>query len=236
MRSVILLCALMTASVAFAEPAVLAANETKLEVEALGIATRPASIATLGASIKTTGPTSAKAVTANAEIAGRLEAAVSKSALVAKIRSQEFALERVEADRDRETTGPKPPVTYAATKSYQFELSDVRRVGALIDLLSSFGITEITSPDFSIENPDELVRLARADAFEKARSQAEDYAKATGFRIVRTLRLSERNRYSNDAAEMAYPAAAYLAQSTNIAPADVSEHVTLWADFALAPK
>ena len=234
MRSVILLCALMTTSVAFAEPAVLAANETKLEVEAIGEVSRPANRAELTAQIETTGMSSQQAAASNAALAAKVEAAIVNSGLVLRFRSPSYRVETKTNRFDRDAHEPRI-LGYLATKTFEFEIKDLGRIGELIDLLASSGASSISNPNFDLKDRPSLTAEARAAAVRLAQAQAENYASATGLKVARILRLSERSKTSSDRGEdvVVTGQRAFAAPRTRILPGDVTVSVTLYADFVL---
>jgi uncharacterized protein len=240
MRSVILLCAVMTASVAFAEPAAFVANETRLEVEAEGEVTRPADKATLTASATTNGSTSQQAVAANALLSDRIVVALTSSGLVASLRSPSYSVDSTSTDEDSDITRKPRILGYTASKTFEIEVKDVKRVGEIIDILAAKGATEISQPQFDLKDRDGALKAARFEAVRRAKLEAENYAEAAGLKVSRTLRLSERSKYSDNGVEeivvTAQRANAPPPPATKIEPGEITVSVTLYADYGLTPR
>jgi hypothetical protein len=69
---------------------------------------------------------------------------------------------------------------YRARDLLEIRISDLRKVGAVIDTLLALGLTEMTGPKFLATTTAEAREVALRDATKLARQQAETMAEASG--------------------------------------------------------
>lgn len=82
-------------------------------------------------------------------------------------------------------------IGYEASQTVEVKVRDIDTVGDLLTGLGTNGVTEISGPNFSIENEDGLKDEARAMAIDKARAKAEKLAKDLGVDLVRVINFQE---------------------------------------------
>lgn len=80
---------------------------------------------------------------------------------------------------------------YQASNRVSVILRKVPDTGRVLDALVAAGATDISGPSFSIEDDTAPRAQARKAALDKAKRQAEDYAKWAGYSDVRLLQVSE---------------------------------------------
>ena len=80
---------------------------------------------------------------------------------------------------------------YQASNRVNVTLREVPRAGEVLDALVAAGATDINGPNFSLDDDTGARAQARKAAFEKARAQAEEYARWSGFSGVRLLEIIE---------------------------------------------
>lgn len=82
---------------------------------------------------------------------------------------------------------------YRASNSITVKIEEVGSASAALALIVSTGgdATRINSVSYSIDDDSQLVRDARARAFEDARNRAEQYAKLSGLKLGRVLSIAE---------------------------------------------
>ena len=80
---------------------------------------------------------------------------------------------------------------YTITQTVFVKVRDFAKVGKLIGSLPIYGINDISSLSFDIEDPDKYLSQAREEAFAKARAKAEAMAKQNGVRISRVINFYE---------------------------------------------
>ena len=80
---------------------------------------------------------------------------------------------------------------YQASNRVNVTLREVPRAGEELDALVAAGATDINGPNFSLDDDTGARAQARKAAFDKARAQAEEYARWSGFSGVRLLEINE---------------------------------------------
>lgn len=80
---------------------------------------------------------------------------------------------------------------YQASNRLNVTLREVPRAGEVLDALVAAGATDINGPNFSLDDDTGARAQARKAAFDKARAQAEEYARWSGFSGVRLLEINE---------------------------------------------
>jgi len=80
---------------------------------------------------------------------------------------------------------------YQASNRVNVTLREVPRSGEVLDALVAAGATDIGGPSFSLDDDSPARAQARKAAFDKARTQAEEYARWSGFTGVRLLEVNE---------------------------------------------
>ena len=80
---------------------------------------------------------------------------------------------------------------YQASNRVNVTLREVPRAGEVLDALVAAGATDINGPNFSLDDDTGARAQARKAAFDKARAQAEEYARWSGFSGVRLLEINE---------------------------------------------
>jgi hypothetical protein len=80
---------------------------------------------------------------------------------------------------------------YQASNRVSVILRKVPDTGKVLDALVAAGATDISGPSFSIDDDTAPRAQARKAALDKARRQAEEYAKWAGYSGVRLLQVSE---------------------------------------------
>ena len=117
---------------------------------------------------------------------------------------------------------------YQATNRVSVILRKVADTGRVLDALVAAGATDINGPSFSIDDDTAPRAAARKAALDKAKSQAEDYARWAGFSGVRLLQVSEA---VNPGRPMPYAmearAVAMDAKATPVEPGLVGTSVTV---------
>jgi uncharacterized protein YggE len=130
-----------------------------------------------------------------------------------------------------------PVVTgYQASNSVNVIVRDLAGLGGVIDALVAQGMNQLNGPNFDVENKDEALDRARADAVKKARARAELYASAAGVTLGPLVKISEQVSVNQPPYPMMRMAAASAeAASTPVAPGEVALGVTVNVTYAVAP-
>jgi len=189
-------------------------------------------LVTVGAGVTTQANTAVAAMQANAQ---------AMTAVIQRIKALGIA------ERDIQTTGISLGAQYdydqesrrqvfrgyQASNRVSVKLRDVPRTGQVLDALVAAGATDISGPDFSIEDDSAARSQARSAALKTAQSQAMEYARAAGFTGVRLLQISET---SDARPPIMYARAVALesrADSTPVQPGLVQSGVTVNVTYEL---
>ncbi|MEQ1757247.1 MAG: SIMPL domain-containing protein [Vicinamibacterales bacterium] len=146
----------------------------------------------------------------------------------------------VRPEYGRDTDGSDPKVTgYTATNVVRVTLSDLTKVGAVLDAATAAGANQVESIRFSLKQEDELRARALREAAISARSRADALASALGVRVVRVIFASEdgvapTRRFAEVAAFAQRGAAASTPIETG--PIEVSATVTLTVEVSSAAR
>ena len=147
-------------------------------------------VATVGAGVTSRAPTAVQAMQ---------QTASAMDAVVRRIKALGIA------DEDIQTTGIELGAQYDYNQAQQRQvfrgyqasnrvsvtLRKVPDTGRVLDALVAAGATDISGPSFSIDDDTAPRAQARKAALDKARLQAEEYARWAGYSGVRLLQVSE---------------------------------------------
>lgn len=147
-------------------------------------------LVTIGAGVTTQAPTAVEAMRANG---------TAMNAVIARIRQLGIA------ERDVQTTGISLGAQYdydQATRSQVFrgysasnrvsvKLREIGKTGEVLDALVAAGATDLSGPDWSIEDDAAARAQARRAAIQTANAQAKEYAELAGYTGVRLLEINE---------------------------------------------
>jgi len=196
-------------------------------------------IATVGTGVQIRAPTAQQAMTDNAVKMDSLIGALTKAGIARKdIQTSGINLNAQYdySNREGDQSGPRF-LGYEASNQLSVKLRDVKRVGSLLDTMVKAGATNINGPSFSIDDPAPMLTQARATALKSAKSQADFYAQAAGFRSARLVSISEGNSGGNPPMPMMQSARfkteAASDVPTPVEPGQVGSSVTLTVQYAL---
>ena len=119
-------------------------------------------------------------------------------------------------------------VGYRVSNQVRAKVRDIDKLGKILDaLVSSGGATNLNGPYFSISDDSSVKKIARERALNNARSQAESYAKLSGYSGVRILSISEAIRGVSQVRAQSSRMMMSEAESVPIAPGQVGTAVLL---------
>ncbi len=122
---------------------------------------------------------------------------------------------------------------YQASNRVSVKLREVEATGRVLDALVAAGATDISGPNFSLENDAQAKAQARQAAVRKAEEMARQYAQWSGYTGVRVLKISEA-LYRNPPMPMMRMQAAEAADaSTPVAPGLVGSSVTVSVTYEM---
>ncbi len=113
-------------------------------------------------------------------------------------------------------TGKSVITGYEAWESITVKVRNTDSVGKIMQDLGALGVTELSGPNFTIDDEEILRAQARKEAIAEARAKAEVLAKDLGVRLVRVTSFSENGAYPMP---MYYDKAVMNAESGAAAPA-----------------
>lgn len=86
-------------------------------------------------------------------------------------------------------------IGYEVSENISVKVRDLAKAGDIVKGIGSLGVTEISGPNFSIENEEELKAEARKMAIEEAKAKAESLSSDLGVKLVRIVNFSESGNY-----------------------------------------
>lgn len=190
-------------------------------------------LATVGAGVTTQAPTAVEAMRRNA---------AAMDAVVQRIRALGIAGDDIQttgidlgAQFDYDQARQRQVFRgYQASNRVSVILRKVPDTGRVLDALVAVGATDISGPSFSIEDDTASRGQARKAAMDKARRQAEEYARWAGYSGVRLLQVSE---LVNPGRPLPYAtearAASMDAKATPVEPGLVGTSVTVTVTYEM---
>lgn len=189
-------------------------------------------IATVGAGVTTQAPTAVEAMQQNA---------TAMKAVVDRLKALGIA------ERDIQTTGINLGAQYdydqearrqvfrgyTASNRVSVILRQIDRTGRVLDALVAAGATDLSGPDWSIDDDAGARAQARKAAVATAHRQAMDYAGMTGFTGVRLLEISEVTPPRGPMPMMRVQAMDAAQASTPVQPGMVQAGVTVTVKYEL---
>lgn len=123
---------------------------------------------------------------------------------------------------------------YQASNRVSVTLRDVQKTGKVLDELVRAGATDLSGPDWAIDDDTAARQEARKAAFTVARNRAIEYARLAGYSDVRLLEVSEVSAPSR-VYELAGRVVAQAAKAdTPVMPGMVESSVTVTVKFEMA--
>jgi uncharacterized protein YggE len=189
-------------------------------------------IVTVGAGVSTQARTAVEAMRTNA---------TAMTAVIDRIKALGIA------ERDIQTTGINLGAMYdynqqtqrqvfrgyQASNRVSVKLRDVQRTGEVLDALVAAGATDLSGPDWSIDDDTAARAQARRQAMETARAQALGYARAAGFSDIRLLEVSESIARQPPMPYLAAVRAEAQDASTPVQPGMVQAGVTVTVSYEM---
>lgn len=177
----------------------LAAKAQEVEIEATGpvielsvyesITAEP-DLVTIGAGVTTEAMTAVEAMRLNAQAMNRvIERILALGVDEKDVQTTGVNLNpRYDYDRESQRQTFRG---YRVSNRVSVKLREVDETGAVLDALVAAGATDLSGPDFSIEDDEAAKEAARASAVRRAQERAEAYARLYGYDGVRILAIGE---------------------------------------------
>jgi hypothetical protein len=162
---------------------------TRLDINAVGEATRVPDIAVISAGVVTRAATATGALEQNAARMDRVREALKR----AGIADRDIQTSNISLNPEYRYAENQPPklVGYSASNQLNVRFRDIRNTGKILDALVAEGANQLNGPSLTIDKPEEALDEARTKALAVGRARAELYARSLGMRIVRLLAVSE---------------------------------------------
>ena len=194
-------------------------------------------LAIVSGGVSTLAPTATEALRQNSEAMTRVIEAVRRAGIAREdIQTQGIGLDP-QYDYEGRGNGQPPVFTgYRATNTVQLRVKDIARVGPILDSLVTAGATNLSGPNYTLENAEALEQAARLRTIAKAQTQADAYVRAAGFASARLSSISE-GEYSGPQPVQAFAADKLAISGTRLspptAPGRVRSEVTVNFTFLL---
>lgn len=227
-----LLCASFTASAAFT-PAAYAAEQAetpRISVSASAVIEVAPDTATLLFDVNGKGSDAGSAATASAaKMEGVRRALLGCGLTSGDVTTSSYTLSP-DLDSKGKVTG------YTARNSVKIKLTDITKLGSVIDKISGAGVDTISNVSFSVSNKSLYRNQLLAQAVENARQQAAVVANAGGRTLGKLLsaNIASYNNFDRSYGNvMLKAAAAEAAPATNIAAEDITIRASVDTVFAM---
>jgi uncharacterized protein YggE len=204
---------------------------TRLDISAVGEATRVPDIAVVNAGVVTRSTTATAALEQNAAQMERVRAALKR----AGIDDRDIQTSNISLNPEYRYADNQAPqlVGYTASNQVNVRFRDIRNTGKILDALVAQGANQINGPNLTIDKPDEALDEARAKAIAVGRARAEVYARTLGMRVVRLVAVSESGGYAVPPPMPVMMQARGERDSTRIDPGEQKLQVNLSMTFEL---
>ena len=200
-----------------APAAAQAADEATLAIDGTGVALVAPDVATLQVEVRSTGATRQSARRKCNQRTSRVLAALAAQGVPrAGLTTTGVSLSRTQAKRKQ--------VVYRATNAVSIRLTDVAKVGPVIDAVTKAGADSIDGPEFSFSNPSAGKAEATRTALADARKRADDAAAAVGMHVtgIRSIVIDPAGPPESASADAASKTAQPSAAFTDAEPTEVS--------------
>lgn len=214
-------------------------GETLLSVQAQGRARYVPDMATLNVGVVSTGTTAREATDANARNLAAVITALRNAGVEGRyIRTQQISVQpRFARSSPADYQGQAEITGYVVNNSVAVTITKLDTAPEVITAAFGAGANSVNGPTLASRDPQVGASAARAEAVANAQKEAEEYAAALGLRIVRVLRVVDSPDQSGGSNEVFVSAHRIVAAApTPVSAGEMTRTVTIWADFALAPK
>lgn len=185
--------AAVAAPAALAQTAPAAADSmfqaTTLSLAAYGEAKVQPDMATINLGVTTEGPTAAAAMTANSAQMTRVLAALRAAGLAAKdIQTSNLNL----SPKYVYAQNQEPRLTgYQASNDVRITVHELARLGPAVDATVAAGANQVNGISFGLNDRTAAESAARLQAVRALQAKADEYARATGHKVLRLVSLGE---------------------------------------------
>lgn len=125
---------------------------------------------------------------------------------------------------------------YQASNRVSIVLHKIEDTGRVLDVLVEAGATDVSGPDFGIENDAAANAEARTRAVARGEAQAKAYAKMLGYTGVKVLSVSESVQAAFPVYDVAKMVAELAPTATPVQPGMISSGVSVTITYELTGK
>lgn len=224
-----------TAALAQAAPAPAETmfRATTLSLSAHGEVNAPPDMATINLGVMTEGPTAAAAMAANSARMAQVLAALK----VAGIAARDIQTSNLNLTAKYVYAPNQPPrqTGYQASNDVTVAVHDLSRLGSAVDATVTAGANQVNGISFGLADPTAAENAARQDAVKALQAKADLYARATGYRVIRLVSLSEGGGYA-PVRPVAFAGAAEMraAAPTPVSPGELKVRIDVTGLYELS--
>lgn len=191
-------------------------------------------MATINLGVQNDAPTAAEALKANGARMNQVLAALKKAGIAERdIQTSNLNLN---AQYVYEQNQPPKLTGYQASNQVTITVRDLSKLGAAVDATVGAGANTVNGISFGLANPQAAEDAARLEAVKALQAKAELYGRATGYKAVRLVNLSEGGGYSPAPPPMPMYAMAKreMSDATSIAAGELRVRIDVSAVFEAA--
>jgi hypothetical protein len=204
---------------------------TTLDLAAYGEVRLPPDMADLTLGVDSTAPSAAAAVRANAARMNQVIATLKAAGVADRdIRTSQLNLSPQYAEAPNQ---PQRLTGYQASNQVEVQVSDLPKLGKVVDAVVAAGANNIGQLSFGLANPTSAENAARVAAVKALEDKAALYAQATGYRIGRLVNLSEGAGYRPVGPMPMMAMAARAEAPTPIESGEVKVRIDVTGEFEL---
>lgn len=206
---------------------------TTLNLGAYGETRLAPDMATINLGVTTEAQTAQAAMQANAARMSQVLAALKRGGIAAKdIQTSQLS---VEPQYAYEQNQPPRLTGYRASNQVTVSVRDLARLGAAVDATVSAGANQVGGISFGLADPTAAEDAARQEAVKALAAKADLYAKATGYRVLRLVSLSEGSAFTPpQPIPMAAMTARFKEADTQVSPGEIKVRVDVSGVYELA--
>jgi uncharacterized protein YggE len=147
--------------------------------------------AELSAGVVSEAATANEAVASNRKAMNAVFAALKDQGIPDRsIQTSEFAISP-QYDQGKNDNGPQRIISYRVSNTVSVTVTDLSKLGAVIDALAGSGSNAMGGIRFTVRDPKPLRKQARTEAVKDAMDRAETFAQASGVTLGRVTEISE---------------------------------------------
>ena len=207
---------------------------TTFNLSAFGETLVAPDMATINLGVQTDAATAAEALKANGARMNQVMAALKKAGIATRdIQTSNLSLN---AQYAYEQNQPPKLTGYQASNQVTITVRDLAKLGAAVDATVGAGANTVNGISFGLSNPQAAEDAARLEAVKALQAKAELYGRATGYKTVRLVNLSEGGGYTPAPQPMPVFAMAKreMADATSISAGELKVRVDVSAVYEVS--